>query len=71
MAWKFTIEATCDKCRKSIIPTTLNLDNLTTLESVKTMRWCIERMWARAGVMQGLPNMAGKKKMWCAECAGS
>ncbi len=71
MAWKFTIEATCDKCGKSIIPTNLLLNNLTTLESVKTMRWCMQRQWAREGVMQGLPNMAGKRKMWCKDCAGS
>ena len=71
MAWKFTIEATCDKCGKSIVPPNLITRDLTTLESVKTLRWCMQRQWKREGVMQGLPNLVGKRKMWCKECAGN
>jgi hypothetical protein len=69
MSWKFSMEATCDGCGKSLIPENLNLDSLTTIEGIKTMRWCIERQWAREGVMQGLANLAGKRRMLCADCA--
>lgn len=73
MAWKFSISATCDKCRENLIPVNMRkgVETLTTLESVKTARWCMQRQWSREGVMQGLPNMAGKRSMLCARCAGS
>ncbi len=73
MPWKYTVEATCDKCGANLIPLQMRagVANLATLESVKTVRWSLERQWSREGVLRGLPNLCGKRSMLCARCAGT
>lgn len=67
MAIEYTIRAVCDKCGGEIRPA----KSTTVKSALETIRWCWKREWQREGVMQGLPNMAGKFKLYCARCAGS
>jgi hypothetical protein len=73
MAWRFTLEAQCDKCFVSLVPENLSraCENIKTVSNLQTLRWCIQRQWQRDGVMQGMPNLFGKKKMYCRKCAGN
>ena len=66
MPIEYSVRATCDKCGAEIRP--LFRDRSKYAIEVKVRCW--RREWTAEGVMEGLRNLAGRAKLYCAKCAG-
>jgi len=65
MSIEYWMQAKCDKCKAVIEP----MQPVRATE-IDPTRWGWERKWKGLGVMLGLPSLFGKRKLYCAECAG-
>ncbi len=65
MAIEYTMLARCDRCGEIIETAAVKKT------AIDSTRWTWEHKWTRTGVLQGLPNLCGKRKLYCAKCAGS
>lgn len=65
MAIEYTIKAVCDRCKATIEP-----QMPVKKTDIDCQRWEWERKWSKQGVMLGLPSRYGKRKLYCAACAG-
>ncbi len=66
MAIEYTMRAVCDQCGREIEPATKVKKS-----KIDSKRWEWERSWEAKGHMQGLPNLYGKRKLWCMKYAGT
>ena len=66
MPIEYAMMAKCDQCGEVIEPAVKVLPS-----QINSQRWEWQRKWKEEGTMQGLPNLYGKKKLYCANCAGS
>lgn len=65
MAIEYTMRAVCDGCQREVeVRTVVKKSN------IDSIRWNWSRKWKEEGVMEGLPNRYGKRKLYCAKCAG-
>jgi len=65
VAIEYIIIAICDKCGDHIEPATYVKKS-----ELDSKRWDWEHKWKQEGVMQGLPSLYGKRKLYCRKCAG-
>lgn len=65
MSIKYSMVATCDGCSAEI-----NRNDDAKITEIDSVRWDWKQDWKAKGIMQGLPNLYGKKKLFCATCAG-
>lgn len=65
MGIEYTMRAACDECGVEIEPAKKVL-----VSNIKSQRWEWEMSWESKQIMLGLPNRYGKRKLWCAKCAG-